>query len=145
LCGFSEDFDAFTALTSVLPISVDAVPSLKEFRQKYDMKVTLLSDLKREASRAYGVLLEDAYISKRAYFLIDKAGVVRWAHIEEALGMKRDKRSCGRHRVHRRLTRPRRAAVLSNDRTGRADMATRPDPFVDCVMRIRVMPSGNAL
>ena len=91
LCGFSEDFDAFSgADVEVLPISVDAVPSLKEFRQKYDMKVTLLSDLKREASRAYGVLLEDAYISKRAYFLIDKAGVVRWAHIEEALGMKRD-------------------------------------------------------
>jgi len=91
LCGFSEDFDAFSgADVEVLPISVDAVPSLKEFRQKYDMKVTLLSDLKREASRAFGVLREDAYISQRAYFLIDKSGVVRWAHIEEHAGMKRD-------------------------------------------------------
>ena len=91
LCAFSDDFDGFTrADVEVLPISVDAVPSLKEFRGKYDMKVDLLSDFKREASRAYGVLREDTYFSNRAYFLIDKSGVVRWSHIEEKLGNRRD-------------------------------------------------------
>ncbi len=91
LCGFSEDFDQFgNADVEVLPISVDAVPSLKEFRHKYDMSVHLLSDFKRVASRAYGVLREDTYFSERAYFLIDKAGVIRWAYVERTPGTKRD-------------------------------------------------------
>ena len=91
MCAFSEDFDAFAAAdVTVLPISVDAVPSLKEFKHKFQLKVDLLSDFKREASRAYGVLREDTYFSKRAYFLIDKAGVVRWNHVEETSGQRRE-------------------------------------------------------
>jgi len=34
----------------------------------------MLSDFKREVSRLYGVLDEEKYFSRRAYFLIDKAG-----------------------------------------------------------------------
>lgn len=91
LCAFSEDFDQFaTADVEVLPISVDAVPSLREFRAKYDMKVQLVSDFKRELSRAYGVLREDTYFSNRAYFLIDKAGVIRWSYVETTPGTKRE-------------------------------------------------------
>lgn len=91
LCAFTDDFDAFAeANVRVLPISVDAVPSLKEYRNKYDMKVELLSDFKREASRAYGVLREDSYFANRAYFLVDKTGIVRWAHVEEKPGQRRE-------------------------------------------------------
>ena len=71
-------------------MSVDAVPSLKEFRSKYSMKVELLSDFKREVATAYGVLREDTGFSNRAYFLIDKDGVIRWAHVEETPGQKRE-------------------------------------------------------
>jgi peroxiredoxin len=91
MCAFSEDFDAFTgADVEVLPVSVDAVPSLKEFKAKYEMKVDLLSDFKREASTAFGVLREDTFFSNRAYFLIDKTGTVRWAHVEETPGQRRE-------------------------------------------------------
>jgi len=91
LCSFSENFDAYSAKdVEVLPISVDMVPSLKEFRAKYDMKVHLVSDLRRDISRAYGVLREASYFSERAYFLIDKAGVIRWSYVESALGEKRE-------------------------------------------------------
>ncbi len=91
LCAFSEDFDQFsTSDVQIIPISVDAVPSLKEFRAKYDMKVDLASDFRREVSRAYGVLREESYFSKRAYFLIDKSGVVRWMHVEEKSGVRRE-------------------------------------------------------
>lgn len=91
LCAFSEDFETFVdADVQVLPVSVDAVPSLKEFRAKFDMKLHLLSDFKREASRAYGVLRADSYFSERAYFLIDKEGIVRWSHVEDVLGAKRE-------------------------------------------------------
>ena len=91
MCAFSEDYGQFqTAGTVVLPISVDSVPTLKEFKAKEKMAVDLLSDFKREVSRSYGTLLEDKFFSKRAYVLIDKTGVVRWTHEEAELGHKRD-------------------------------------------------------
>lgn len=91
LCAFSDDFDDFiSADVEVLPVSVDAVPSLKEFKAKFQMKVELLSDFRRDASRAFGVLREDLYFSRRAYFLIDKQGVVRWAHVETTPGTRRE-------------------------------------------------------
>ncbi len=91
MCAFSEDFDSFaSADVTVLPVSVDSVPSLKEFKNKFQMTVDLLSDFKREASRAFGVLREDTFFSNRAYFLIDRSGKIRWAHVEEQPGQRRE-------------------------------------------------------
>ncbi len=90
-CAFSEDIDQFaTAGTVVLPISVDSVPTLKEYKTKYGMKQDLLSDFKRDVSRSYGTLLEDKFFSNRSYFLIDKQSVLRWMHTEAKLGDRRD-------------------------------------------------------
>ena len=90
LCEFSESFDQYAGKgVAVLPVSVDSVPTLKEFKAKHAMKTELLSDFKREASRAFGVLREDTFFSERAYFLIDRDGVVRWTHVESKLGDKR--------------------------------------------------------
>jgi peroxiredoxin len=83
LVCFTQDFDQFAgSAVEILPISVDSVPTLREFKNKLQMKTELLSDFKREISRAYGVLNEDRFYSNRAYFLIDKAGRVRWSHLE---------------------------------------------------------------
>lgn len=91
MCAFSEDFDQFqSANTVVLPISVDSIPTLKEFKAKEKMTVDLLSDFKRQVCRAYGTLNEDLFFSRRAYVLIDAAGVVRWAHVEAELGHRRE-------------------------------------------------------
>jgi peroxiredoxin len=88
---FTDDFAQFQRTgTVVLPISVDSIPTLCEFRTKYGYALDFLSDFKRDASRRYGVLLEDRYFSKRAYFLIDRSGVLRWRHVEAELGSKRD-------------------------------------------------------
>jgi len=89
--SFKEDYDQFArAGVQILPMSVDSVDSLKEFKAKLGMKTDFLSDFKRDISRAYGVLLEDRFYSNRAYFLIDKQGIVRWAHIEEKPGQRRE-------------------------------------------------------
>jgi peroxiredoxin len=90
-CAFSEDYTRFeSAETVVLPISVDSVPTLKEYQTKYALRQDLLSDFKRDVSRAYGTLLADRFFSKRAYFLIDKHGILRWRHVEAELGARRD-------------------------------------------------------
>jgi peroxiredoxin len=89
-CAMSEDYDSFAnAGVTVLPISVDSVYSLKEFKAKHALKVDMLSDFKRDVSRAYGTLLEEQFFSNRAYFLMDTDGVVRWAHVEENPGKSR--------------------------------------------------------
>jgi peroxiredoxin len=83
LCAFTEDYSQFESSgVAVIPMSVDAVPSLREFKAKHDIGVDLASDFKREVSRAYGVLNPEKFYSNRAYFLIDKAGVLRWLHVE---------------------------------------------------------------
>jgi peroxiredoxin len=83
LVCFTEDFDQFAGKgVEILPISVDSTASLREFKNKLQMKTELLSDFKRDISRAYGVLNEDRFYSNRAYFLIDKDGRVRWFHVE---------------------------------------------------------------
>jgi peroxiredoxin len=91
LTSFTEDFARFADANAViLPISVDSIPSLREFKAKEQLAVELLSDFKREVCRAYGTLLEDKFFSKRAYFLIDKQGILRWSHVEAELGHTRD-------------------------------------------------------
>ena len=61
-----------------------------KFKQKNGITIDLLSDFKRDVSRSYGVLLEDKFFTQRAYFIIDKNGVLTWMHIEDELGHKRD-------------------------------------------------------
>src|ERR1700716_2825297 len=91
LICFTEDFDQFAGKgVEILPISVDSIPSLREFKNKLQMKTELLSDFKRDISRAYGVLNEDRFYSNRAYFLIDKAGRVQWSHVERNNGQRRE-------------------------------------------------------
>lgn len=90
LCDMRDDWDQFRqANVTVLPISVDSTATLAEYKRQHSMTTQLLSDFKRTASRAYGVLLEDRYHSARAYFLIDAEGIIRWSHVEERTGDKR--------------------------------------------------------
>lgn len=89
-CAFTSEYSQFeNAGTAVLPISVDSVPTHKEFRAKHQMSHHLLSDFKREAAQAYGVLIPERNFTQRAYFLIDKEGVLRWKHVEAELGHSR--------------------------------------------------------
>ena len=84
LCEFTTDFGAFeTKDVVVIPISVDAVPSLKAFKEKLSIGPDLASDFRRDVSRAYGVLNDEQFFSNRAYFLIDKQGIVRWSYVEK--------------------------------------------------------------
>jgi mycoredoxin-dependent peroxiredoxin len=90
LCDMRDDWDDFTSRDIVvLPISVDSIPTLKEYKQKYGMLVDLLSDFRRAVSRSYGVLLEEKFFANRSYFLIDGEGTIRWEHVEESSSNKR--------------------------------------------------------
>jgi len=93
LCAFNEDFESFrSADTVLLPISVDSIPTLREYRAKERISVDLLSDFKREVCRRYGTLVEDRFHSNRSYFLIDRDGIMRWSFAEEATRNRRENR-----------------------------------------------------
>lgn len=90
LCLFWDDAAKFEAAgTRVFGISVDHTASQKAFQEQAGFGTELLSDFQRDVSRAYGVLLAEGF-SKRAYFLIDKGGIVRWKNVEAQLREKRD-------------------------------------------------------
>lgn len=91
MCALSEDYDRFAAADAVvLPISVDSVPSLKAFKAKEGLQVDLLSDFRREVSRRYGTLDEEKFLSRRAYVLVDREGLVRWTFVEDTPGHRRE-------------------------------------------------------
>ena len=62
--------------------------TLNKFRADNNLNFPLLSDFNKEASTAYGCLYENWIlglkgVSKRASFVIDKEGVIRFAQILE--------------------------------------------------------------
>ena len=90
LCEFTRDQFVFGDLdVEVIPISVDAVPSLRAYKKQEHIAQDLVSDFHRRISRAYGVLDEKKFTSNRSYFLIDREGIVRWSHVEEHNGLHR--------------------------------------------------------
>lgn len=91
MCSFWNDAGKFEAAdTKVFGISVDHTASQKAFQEKEHFRTDLLSDFRREVSRAWGVLLEEHQFTKRAYFLVDKEGIVRWKNVESSLADVRD-------------------------------------------------------
>lgn len=93
MCALTEDYGRFRDTnTEVLPISVDSVPTLREFKAKERLSVDLLSDFKREVSRRYGTLIEDKFFSNRAYVLVGPDGLVRWAFAEDTPSSRRENR-----------------------------------------------------
>ena len=89
LCEFTRQQFDFGQNVEVIPISVDALPSLRVYREQEKIGPHLVTDLKRSISRSYGVLDEEKFTARRSYFLIDKEGTVRWSHVEEHNGLRR--------------------------------------------------------
>ena len=88
-CELRDEWVRFQGRVTVHPISVDSTYALREYKAKFQLPVDMLSDLKREASIAYGVFLPELGFANRAYFLVDREGVVRWAHVEASPGQRR--------------------------------------------------------
>jgi peroxiredoxin 2/4 len=72
----AKDFADMNA--QVLGVSVDSVYSHQAWSKDLgDLKIPLLSDMTKEVSRSYGVLLEEMGIALRGTFIIDPEGILR--------------------------------------------------------------------
>ncbi len=84
---FSAMKPDFLALeTTILGVNRDSAWTHKAWAKEYGIEVPLLADMTLTAAKAYGVALEERSMSKRATFLIDKAGIVVLEHIETNAG-----------------------------------------------------------
>jgi peroxiredoxin len=61
----------------VVGISVDDAKTVGEFAKALGVSYPLVSDEKREVSKAYGVLDPSGRLAKRTTFVIDRGGVIR--------------------------------------------------------------------
>jgi peroxiredoxin len=72
--------------TVILGISVDSTWANAAFAEKLGAEFNILSDAKRDISRAYGVFDEENTVARRTTFVIDRQGIVRQVFMaQEAL------------------------------------------------------------
>jgi peroxiredoxin len=88
LCSVRDNIAAYNDTNAqVLGISVDSLFVLDKFKQEQTLNFPLLSDFNKEAAKAFDVLYEvfPAFemqgVSKRAAFVVDKEGVIKYAEI----------------------------------------------------------------
>ena len=86
LCTFRDNLAKLnSAKAKVYGISVDTFFTLKAFQTDQKLTFPLLSDFNKTAIRDYGVFNEDMIglkgIAKRAVFVLDKDGVVRYREV----------------------------------------------------------------
>lgn len=88
LCNVRDNIAVYNNTNAkVFGVSVDSLFTLDKFKAEQNLNFSLLSDFNKEAAKAYGVLydtfpaFEMQGVSKRAAFVIDKEGVVRYAEV----------------------------------------------------------------
>lgn len=90
-CNITKGLDAYTALDAkVVGISGDNPFAQEAWAKKEGIGISLLSDYEHKVTEAYGIAYESFIpeanlimggVSKRSAFVVDKAGVVRYAEV----------------------------------------------------------------
>jgi len=88
MCSFRDTMSNFTGVNAtVLGISTDTFFTLKAWGDQQHFGFPLLSDYNKDVIRAYDVVNPDMIglknIAKRAVFVVDKGGVVRYREVLE--------------------------------------------------------------
>jgi len=80
LNSYNDGLNAFESLDAqVLAISSQGLVSHEAFAQKYGLKFPLLADSEKDVAKAYGVLGPLGF-PRRSVFIVDREGVIRYAH-----------------------------------------------------------------
>lgn len=89
LCSTRDDMAIYNELdTEILGISIDTPQSLARYKSENQLNFKLLSDFNKEVIRAYDVIYEEYSlgmkgVAKRAVFLIDAEGAIRYMEVLE--------------------------------------------------------------
>ena len=88
MCSVSGGLSEYDNLNAqVLAISVDSPFAQEAWAEQNDISIPLLSDFNKEVSAAYGAQYQELLgfrgVAKRAAFVVDKDGIVRYAEVSE--------------------------------------------------------------
>ena len=92
LCSVRDDIARYQNLkVQVFGISTDAVYSLIRYKEEQQLNFELLADFNKEVSTSYSALYETFSfgmkgVSRRAAFVIDEQGIIRYAEVLESSG-----------------------------------------------------------
>ncbi|MGZ5254842.1 MAG: peroxiredoxin [Flavitalea sp.] len=92
LCNVRDNIGLYNSSNAeVIGISVDSVYTLAKYKEEQNLNFTLLSDFNKEVSKSYGALydvfaFEMKGVSKRAAFVLDKDGIIRYSEVLENAG-----------------------------------------------------------
>jgi len=92
LCATRDDITTYNSLeTEVLGISIDTPQSLARYKKDLELNFTLLSDFNNEVIRSYDVIYEEYSlgmrgVAKRAVYVIDTEGIIRYMEVLENAG-----------------------------------------------------------
>lgn len=92
LCTLRDSFGYYDGMNAeVIAISVDSPFSLAKFKEEQGYQFPLLSDFNKEVSQAFGAYYDEFVfnlkgVSKRAAFMIDEEGTIRYAEVLENAG-----------------------------------------------------------
>ena len=84
MCTFRDTLSQFNRVNArVFGISVDPPDKLKAFADSERLNFDLLSDASKDVIRKYDVVLPPKDIAKRAVYVIDGAGTIRYVEVTE--------------------------------------------------------------
>lgn len=92
LCSVRDDISRYDALNiHVLGVSTDSPFTLAKFKSDQGLNFTLASDYNKGMSKAFGAFYDEfAFgllgVSRRAAFVVDADGVVRYAEVLDSAG-----------------------------------------------------------
>lgn len=92
LCSARDDISVYEELgTQILAISTDSPQTLARYKQDNNFNFTLLSDYNKDVIRTYDVIYEEFTlgmrgVAKRAVFIIDPEGIIRYIEVLEVAG-----------------------------------------------------------
>ncbi|MBK6889035.1 MAG: redoxin domain-containing protein [Sphingobacteriales bacterium] len=92
MCSFRDSLADYNDLNcNVVAISVDSIFTQAKFKEINSLNFDLLSDFNKEVAPAYGAFYENWVfemrgVARRAAFVIDKTGAIRYAEVLESAG-----------------------------------------------------------
>lgn len=92
LCEMRDNLQTYADLNAeILAVSVDSPFTLAKFKAEQNLPFPLLSDFNKDVSDAYGALYENFVmnmkgVSKRAAFVIDENGRIKYVEVLENAG-----------------------------------------------------------
>jgi len=92
LCQMRDDIATYSGLNAeILGISVDSIFTLGKFKEEQNLPFNLLSDFNKEIAQSYGSFYDTFVfgmkgVAKRAAFVVDATGVIRYAEVLESAG-----------------------------------------------------------